>query len=67
VYEIAMKTFQEGGLFKELLLKDPRVSKYITGEELDVLLNPQAYKEYSRQCAERIVRKAGGDRAATAC
>jgi adenylosuccinate lyase/3-carboxy-cis,cis-muconate cycloisomerase len=55
VYQVSMKTFQEGGSFKDFLLKDPRVSEQITAEELDRLLDPQAYTGYSRKIAERVV------------
>ena len=66
VYEVAMKTFEQEGSFKEFLLKDPRVNQHVTAEELDCLLDPQAYTGYSREITERVVGKARRARAATA-
>ncbi len=66
VYQVSMKTFQEGCSFKESLLKDPRVNKHITAEELDRLLDPYAYKGYSREIAERVLEQGRKARAAAA-
>ena len=37
-----------------------------TADALDTILNPHVYKRYSRQIAERIVKKIRGVRVATA-
>jgi adenylosuccinate lyase len=66
VYQVSMKTFQQGGSFKDFLLKDPRVSAQITAGELDRLLDPYSYKGYSREIAERVVEGLRRARAAAA-
>ena len=66
VYQVAMNTFQEDSSFKDSLLKDPRVSQHITEKELDCLLDPQAYKGYSREITERVIERARRTRAAAA-
>jgi adenylosuccinate lyase len=56
VYEISMKTFEEGASFKENLLKDPRVGKHFTEEEIAGMLDPFRYTGQSAFLAERVVR-----------
>lgn len=55
VYEISMKTFEQGGSFKEYLLEDERVRGHFDGEQLDRVLDPSRYTGLSRQLAERVV------------
>jgi len=56
VYEISMKTFEEGASFKEELLKDPRVGKHFTEREIAEMLDPFRYTGQSPFLAERVVR-----------
>jgi adenylosuccinate lyase len=43
VYENATKAIREELDFKQVLLSDPRVSRYLAAEDLDRLLNPAEY------------------------
>jgi len=56
VYEIAMKTFENDAMFKDNLLKDPRVNKYFTEKEVEEILDPFAYTGQSVYLAERVAR-----------
>lgn len=56
IYEISMKTFEEGASFKENLLKDPRVNKYFTEKEIEEMLNPFNYTGQSLVLAERVIK-----------
>jgi adenylosuccinate lyase len=40
VYEDAMKSMEEGGGFRQILLEDNRVSQHLTKADIDRLLNP---------------------------
>lgn len=64
VYEISMRAFKDDASFRDYLLADPRVSRYITAAEIDAILNPRAYTGFSCQLAERVVRNIKQARAA---
>jgi len=55
VYENAIKASQEGIDFKDVLLKDARVSQHLTEVKIDYLLNPEEYIGLASQMAKDMV------------
>lgn len=52
VYKIAMKTFESGASFKEMLLSSSLISENFTEEELDNILDPTKYTGFSEELVE---------------
>lgn len=63
VYEVSMKAFKDNASFKDYLLADERVSKYLTDADLDKILNPHDYIGFSVELCERAIAKVKEDRA----
>lgn len=57
IYEIAMKAFEEGQTFKDCLLADERVNKYLSPQRIDELLNPEKYTGLCTQIVDKIIRE----------
>jgi 3-carboxy-cis,cis-muconate cycloisomerase len=55
VYEAAMTAFEQGKVFRDLLLEDARVAEIMTAEELDILLDPARYTGLSAQLVDAIL------------
>ncbi len=55
VREIAMRAYENNTTLLEELLKDERVRKYLTKEELEVLLKPENYLGTAKERVERVV------------
>jgi len=67
VYEAAMAAFEDGRSFRDLLLRDPRVSAVLPATELDDALDPAGYTGLAGvfvdrvvAAAERVVGRTGG-------
>jgi len=54
VQDSAMRVWKKEGSFKELLLKDGRVSKYLTPAELDACFDMQAYLKNVNKIFKRL-------------
>ena len=54
VYEIAMKTYEEGRTFREILLADERVVKHISPEKIEQLLDPEKYIGLSSEIGDKV-------------
>ncbi|MCX8076669.1 MAG: adenylosuccinate lyase [Aquificaceae bacterium] len=55
VQRCAMKSWQEGKDFKQTLIQDPEVSRMLTQEELDAVINPSAFLKNIDQIYERVI------------
>ena len=54
VQDSAMRVWRKEGSFKELLLKDPRVSKYLTSDELEACFDMNAYLKNVKKVFKRL-------------
>ena len=54
VQDSAMRVWKKEGSFKELLLKDPRVSKYLTPDELEACFDMNAYLKNVKKVFKRL-------------
>ncbi len=54
IYEIAMKAHEENLPFKDALLEDERVAKYLSPEKIDELLDPEKYTGLSKEIVDKI-------------
>lgn len=57
VYEAAMTAFETSRPLKELLMVDPRVMAYLSAEEIDALLRPDAYTGLAGVFVDRVVNE----------
>ncbi|MFH0916857.1 MAG: adenylosuccinate lyase [bacterium] len=55
VYEDAMDAMRGEASFRDVLLADPRVNKYLGREEIEVLLDPERYVGLASQMARDVV------------
>jgi adenylosuccinate lyase len=58
VYDAAMAAFEGKGSFRELLLRDPRVTAALSAAELDRLLDPRAYTGLAGVFVDSVVAEA---------
>jgi adenylosuccinate lyase len=56
--ELTREAEREGVDFKEILLKDDLVRKYLDSEEIDHLLKPESYLGSYRELIDRTIRYA---------
>ncbi len=59
VRDIAIKCYEERLNFKEELIKNELVSKYLNKEEIEQLLDPYSYIGQSRQIVEKVLEEIG--------
>ncbi|HZS90177.1 MAG TPA: adenylosuccinate lyase [Chloroflexota bacterium] len=59
VYRICMAVAENGGSFKEALLADPEVRERLTPEQIDALLQPEAYLGAAPRCVDLTLAAAG--------
>ena len=59
VYDAAMTAFEQGKVFRDLLLDDPRVAEAMTADELDALLDPARYTGLSAELVDAILSGKG--------
>ncbi len=57
IYEIAMKTFEQDRDFGDMLMENEIVSKHMTKEEVDEILNPETNIGLSAEICDRVVEK----------
>ncbi|MGQ9694592.1 MAG: adenylosuccinate lyase [Thermodesulfobacteriota bacterium] len=57
IYEIAIKAHTENLTFKDALLGDERVAKYLSAERIDQLLNPEKYTGLCAELIDEIIRE----------
>jgi adenylosuccinate lyase len=55
IRELSLKSINENKSFKEILESDPRVSKVISKEELEVLINPYTYIGQAREIVNNVI------------
>jgi adenylosuccinate lyase len=55
IRELSLKSINENRSFKEILESDPRVSKVISKEELEVLINPYTYIGQAREIVNNVI------------
>lgn len=55
VYEDSVKTMEEGVRFKEVLMKDERVTQYLTEGDIDRILDPKGYVGLAPQITREMV------------
>lgn len=56
IYEICMKTYEEGADLAELILKNPNTSDLFTSEEIRNILDPGQYAGLASYIVERVVK-----------
>ena len=59
VYDAAMTAFEQGKVFRDLLLDDPRVAEVMSADELDALLDPARYTGLSAHLVDAILSGKG--------
>jgi adenylosuccinate lyase len=59
VYDAAMTAFEQGKVFRDLLLEDARVAEVMTADELDALLDPARYTGLSAELVDAILAGKG--------
>lgn len=62
VRTLAISSASEGVRFKEILLKDSKVTSRLTEDEIDTALNPTNYLGTNVQQVERCIEKARSER-----
>ena len=55
VYEIAMESFEKEIPFQESLIRDIRVSKHLSAQEIGLLLDPVAYIGESEKIVDDVL------------
>jgi adenylosuccinate lyase len=55
LYEDAMSVMTQGGSFREALMNDPRVTRHLSRERIDLLLDPERYLGSAPQITEEAV------------
>jgi len=55
VYEICMDVFEQGGTFKDGLLANPTIARHLKPEDIDRMLDPQAYTGAAGLFVDRVV------------
>jgi adenylosuccinate lyase len=55
VYELSMKTVQEGKPFAEIIREDPEMKKIFSPDQLAQLLNPSAHTGSAGQVVEEVL------------
>lgn len=58
IYELCMKSVEEGIPFREVLLDDPRIREAVSQEELEKLLDPSTYLGSAPQTVDRVLAAA---------
>jgi 3-carboxy-cis,cis-muconate cycloisomerase len=56
VYEVSMKAFEQNVPFEKCLLETPEVTKYVSKEKINYLLNPANYVGLSALFVEKVVK-----------
>lgn len=55
IRELSLRSVKENKPFKEVLASDPRISKVISREELEVLINPYTYIGQAREIVDNVI------------
>jgi adenylosuccinate lyase len=55
VYGASMKAYEEGITLKEALLREPRITQYLSEKQIDEMLDPARYTGLSAKIARQVV------------
>jgi len=57
IRELSMKAYEEGLEFKEALVRDSRIRKYLSEEEIEEALDPKRYLGNYKELIERAKKR----------